>query len=287
MGHEVLLGWRHGRLWGVDEVSSGLACDCVCPHCQTPLVAKKGKRNRHHFAHHKKIDCLGSAETILHILGKQILSNASFLFTPAYTFPRFTDPWIPPRKVFIKKAWCEKRYEGSRPDLALLLRDNSWLNIELTATNPLSPGRINWFARRRWNVLEIDCSDLLSLTAKKEELFDFLRKRILGEPEYKFWRYLHVAALKRRQLEQVAVRKRVKHRFYPNRHYYTVGPCPQQKRVWRSAFRQNTYYASLTQDCWHCPYFLRQVHGEDPFPEAIFCWGHRPELVLKREVRPF
>ena len=99
MGHEVLLGWRHGRLWGVDEVSSGLACDCVCPHCQTPLIAKKGNRNRHHFAHYKKIDCDGSAETILHILGKQILSNASFLFIPGYTFPRFAEPWIPQQKT--------------------------------------------------------------------------------------------------------------------------------------------------------------------------------------------
>jgi len=259
-------------------VSSGLACDCVCPHCQTPLIAKKGKRNRHHFAHHKKVDCEGSAETILHILGKQILLKTSFLHLPAFTFPRFSEPWIAPRKVFIKRAWCERRYEGARPDLAIILTDKTWLNIELTATNPLSPERIRWYARRRWNVLEIDCSDLLGLSAKKEELYVFLRKRIIGDPQHKYWRYLHQAALKRRQLEQIAIRKRVKHRFYPNRHYYTVSPCPQQKRVWTSAFRQKAYYASLTQDCWHCPYLLRQVQGKDTFPDAIFCWGHLSEI---------
>ena len=41
-----------GRLLHIDDVPSGLACDCICPGCSRPLVAKKGRLQAHHFAHH-------------------------------------------------------------------------------------------------------------------------------------------------------------------------------------------------------------------------------------------
>lgn len=34
------------KVVGVDEVQSGLACECVCLYCNTPLVANKGGRRR-------------------------------------------------------------------------------------------------------------------------------------------------------------------------------------------------------------------------------------------------
>lgn len=35
----------------VDQVESGLACDCYCPDCGTALIAKKGDKVQHHFSH--------------------------------------------------------------------------------------------------------------------------------------------------------------------------------------------------------------------------------------------
>lgn len=43
-----------GRLVTIDEVESGLACNCICDGCGAPMVARKGKEKAHHFGHAPK-----------------------------------------------------------------------------------------------------------------------------------------------------------------------------------------------------------------------------------------
>jgi len=43
---------RDKEVMDVDDVPSGLDCQCVCPACGIRLVARKGKVNRAHFAHY-------------------------------------------------------------------------------------------------------------------------------------------------------------------------------------------------------------------------------------------
>ena len=42
---------RAGALILVAEVPSGLQADCFCPACKGPVVARKGPKVVHHFAH--------------------------------------------------------------------------------------------------------------------------------------------------------------------------------------------------------------------------------------------
>lgn len=64
-------GERDGRLLHVSAVDRGLRCDCVCPVCRDPLVARKGIKTKHHFAHRSGSTCC--TETVLHELGKRLL----------------------------------------------------------------------------------------------------------------------------------------------------------------------------------------------------------------------
>ena len=68
---KVPYGERDGHLLHVDEVSSGLACQCICPLCQGMLIARKGEYNQPHFAHQSDTNCDG--ESLLHIIGKRLL----------------------------------------------------------------------------------------------------------------------------------------------------------------------------------------------------------------------
>ncbi|MCH8493897.1 MAG: hypothetical protein LAT53_11755 [Idiomarina sp.] len=43
-----------GRLVTVDEVESGLACNCICDCCGATMVARKGESKVHHFGHAPK-----------------------------------------------------------------------------------------------------------------------------------------------------------------------------------------------------------------------------------------
>lgn len=67
----VPYGERNGALVHVSEVDRGLDCACVCPACGARLVARKGTKTAHHFAHYHQTDC--SPETLLHHLAKRLL----------------------------------------------------------------------------------------------------------------------------------------------------------------------------------------------------------------------
>jgi len=64
-------GERGDLLLHVSEVARGIRCECVCPVCKKPLVARKGGKIVHHFAHYPGAQC--NAETVLHQLGKRLL----------------------------------------------------------------------------------------------------------------------------------------------------------------------------------------------------------------------
>lgn len=76
---------KNGDFVSVDEVPTGIACNCTCPACHEPLVAKNGGSKRvHHFAHASGVDCGSAYESMLHIIAKQkiqdvFLSNDRFL----------------------------------------------------------------------------------------------------------------------------------------------------------------------------------------------------------------
>ncbi|WIG71443.1 hypothetical protein [Photobacterium damselae] len=52
---KIPFGQRVGSdiLVAVDNVPNGKNCDCVCPSCQSALIARHGHKNIHHFSHVK------------------------------------------------------------------------------------------------------------------------------------------------------------------------------------------------------------------------------------------
>ena len=79
-----IYAFRNGNIVGIDDdnVVSGLACNCICPQCGGRLVAKKGQKVIHHFAHHVKQDCTYGYQTSLHLLAKEILDEADEMYVP-------------------------------------------------------------------------------------------------------------------------------------------------------------------------------------------------------------
>jgi hypothetical protein len=70
----------------VSQVENGLACNCVCPNCKYPLIAKNNPTNKKaaHFAHQSEKECAGAIETALHLLAKSILQKTKRLTLPDY-----------------------------------------------------------------------------------------------------------------------------------------------------------------------------------------------------------
>ena len=77
----------HGQIRFVGDVERGAACDCFCPACRSPLVARLGEVNTWHFAHvagQERPDCVVGAINLLRRLGVDYLNQLARLHLPAY-----------------------------------------------------------------------------------------------------------------------------------------------------------------------------------------------------------
>ena len=70
---KIPYGERDGEILHVSMVDRGIQCGCVCPVCKDRLIARKGSKTAHHFAHFSRNSCDG--ETLLHVLGKRLLAR--------------------------------------------------------------------------------------------------------------------------------------------------------------------------------------------------------------------
>ena len=76
---EIFVGRsKDGKIRYLDQVPSGLACNCTCLVCNGPLVARKGKINEWHFAHENgqtHVDCIVGARNFLRRVAAEVLSH--------------------------------------------------------------------------------------------------------------------------------------------------------------------------------------------------------------------
>ncbi len=75
-------GLRGEKLLHITEVPKGLACGCRCTACGSQLVARKGDKNTHHFAHYQQEECPHAVETALHYAAKAILEQTLEIALP-------------------------------------------------------------------------------------------------------------------------------------------------------------------------------------------------------------
>ena len=59
---------------GIDEIQArGLNCNCKCAACGGDFIAKKGEKNKHHFAHQSNYECVYANEIALYLYVKRLL----------------------------------------------------------------------------------------------------------------------------------------------------------------------------------------------------------------------
>ncbi|MBR4136311.1 MAG: hypothetical protein IKU03_07885 [Bacteroidales bacterium] len=86
--HHQLFGWaknKNGEIVCVSDVPRGSACNCFCPHCDAPLLARKGPRRKPHFAHTKDMDCKHGFEDSVHLLAKVVFQHSKTLCLPRFS----------------------------------------------------------------------------------------------------------------------------------------------------------------------------------------------------------
>ena len=82
-----------GELVDVGEVEKGERCNCICPSCKTPLIARKGDIKEWHFAHKSQArrikkntekPCDMSFAVSVRLMAKQLFEGGARMLLPKY-----------------------------------------------------------------------------------------------------------------------------------------------------------------------------------------------------------
>lgn len=120
----------------VYDVKRGKNCDCICPSCKTPLIARHGDCNTWHFAHaHKgvydktKKECEYSFYLSVRLMARQLIDSKITLGLPEYKsyVDKFDDGLgysvqeefiiTPEQNITIEEVKVEKVFSGVPVDL--------------------------------------------------------------------------------------------------------------------------------------------------------------------------
>lgn len=171
------------QLVNIKQVEKGLACHCFCFECNEPVVARKGEKNEHHFAHSSnKESCNISPESILHKFAKQVIMEEQSIVLPP----------LPNNDEMEAKTWqfdslVEEQAIGPiRPDLVASI-DNDMLLIEVAVTSFVDKEKLDFIKQLSFKTVEIDLRELLSqsIDIPSEEARQF----ILEQVHNKKWLY--------------------------------------------------------------------------------------------------
>ncbi len=112
-----------------------MECYCYCPSCYARLVARKGELKGAHFAHYNAEDFSWGAETDLHLLAKEILSEVKQITLPPYRY--LTHQIFPKTTIDIDPVVVEQKLGAVKPDI-LLVKEGRELMVEIAVTHNIN-----------------------------------------------------------------------------------------------------------------------------------------------------
>ena len=258
--HEMTYALKDDQLVHISQVDSGIACNCRCPSCGEVLVAKKGNRKIHHFAHYNSDACESGYETSLHLLAKEVLSEAKQMVIPAvYVIDKNPDWRVSSKQtICIDDVRLERRVGNIIPDIIVSSKDRELL-IEIYVTHPVDVAKLENIKSLHLSCLEIDLSQIKD-EISKEMLACLLTQDCLNSR----WVYNVYADSYYKVYIQVQQKLKLKvHGFALH-----AMDCPIKARIWKGI-----PYANVMDDCTGCEYYGRIEYDTQGESEYLCCTG--------------
>lgn len=196
------------------EVDAGLACDCFCFGCGAILVAKKGQKNRWHFAHHKVEIGETCAESAIHAAAKQVLLEQNWLTVPELTIVVSSQTKLG-LMMQESSTLCERRtvrFERSLPEVwetnirpdVVGYRGGKKLLVEMYFRHKVDTHKLRKIADLKFPSIEIDLADMDISTG-----FEAITQRVIHDTAFKSWLFFPNEREERHRL-RMSLAKRIR-----------------------------------------------------------------------------
>lgn len=175
MSIKIPYGLKEGKLVHISAVDSGLHKDitCICSSCNITLIARKGKKMKHHFAH--TAECLSpdtALESLLHLLVKEVLEEGKTLKLPNKNkYAIFLDDKFPTCKFDSVNLEKKISLEGSSRYIVADVvgyKNDYPLIIEVFVTHKVNKQKKDLIREINIPAIEIDFSGFTYDTTKEE-----------------------------------------------------------------------------------------------------------------------
>lgn len=255
----LLYGIRNNKLVHISEVEKGIKCDCTCPACKGRLIAKKGNKVIHHFAHYNADECEYGYQTSLHLAAKEILLNAKEIFIPALFLKipfsnRYPIKIVDTQMVKIDNVEVEKTQDNIIPDVIVYSLGRKFY-VEIFVTHAIDEDKLKKIKKSKISTIEIDLSKI-----DREITDEELKHFILDDCEEKSWKYNVNTELWLEKFKMIADKKAISARGMAQHIDY----CPVKMRTYRGK-----PYANFIDDCIYCEYYF----GD--YDNGILCTGSK------------
>lgn len=268
----MIYALKEGKTVHISEVENGLKCECICPACGEKLIARKGTKVTHHFAHRSTIECEYGYQTSLHLAAKEIISENMQINIPALylTFPGTGRKMLlEDEQIFnVFEVILEKRINDIIPDI-LLVTDIGKIIVEIFVTHQIDDEKKKKIKKLNIPTIEVDLSKFEKNLTREE-----LQEVLLTQTDKKRWIYNGKREHAYKQFIRVSEMKDIVVRGYA----FHVDNCPLKRRIWRGKS-----YANFIDDCQVCDYLIdyRRLRREEGEQEKVFCSGRMRIGCLK------
>lgn len=264
---KLIYALKDGNIVSIADVPSGKECGCVCPACGDELIARKGQKRMHHFAHRSNEDCEYGYESSLHLAAKDILSRAKkMVIPPVYVeFPqsgKSKELISKEREISIDDVKLENRFDDIIPDIVVDSGDEHFF-IEIYVTHPIDDEKLKKLKEKKISTIEIDLSKE-KRDISVEELSDIL----LNSSPQKSWKYHTESDELYQQYKKASDKMPLTQRGLA----LHVDGCPIGIRNWKGK-----NYANFVDDCTGCEYCFSYAHEG-----YILCSG-RERIATKKD----
>lgn len=254
---------KNGQLIHISSVESGLKCDCICPSCGEHLIAKKGNKVVHHFAHKPNSECAYGYQTSLHLLAKEILFECKEITIPevildfskyggTYKIIKIADS----KRISLDKVVLEKKEGDVIPDI-IGYCGNKKLFIEIYVTHKIDENKYEKLKKLDISTIEINLSDCDEFVTK-----ELLKSYLLDETDKKKWIY---NSLEFKWYNKFIQNSDIKQETENSK---KVMNCPIAKR--KDKFGRT--FAIYIDDCIYCDYCVGATSYDD-YLMKIKCTG--------------